>query len=28
LGLGIALLTFLIGYYLFKRMEPRFADRI
>lgn len=28
LGLGIALLTFLIGYYLFKKMEPRFADRI
>ncbi len=28
LGLGVALLTFLIGYYLFKRMEPRFADRI
>ncbi len=28
LGLGIATLTFLIVYYLFKRMEPRFADRI
>ncbi len=28
LGLGVALLTFLVGYYLFKRMEPRFADRI
>ncbi len=28
LGLGVALLTLLIGYYLFKRMEPRFADRI
>jgi ABC-type polysaccharide/polyol phosphate export permease len=28
LGLGIALLVFLIGYFLFKRMEPRFADRI
>lgn len=28
LGLGVATLTFLIGYYLFKRMEPRFADRI
>ncbi len=28
LGLGVAVLTFLIGYYLFKRMEPRFADRI
>ncbi len=28
LGLGIATLTFLIGYYLFKRLEPRFADRI
>lgn len=27
-GLGIALLAFLIGYFLFKRMEPRFADRI
>jgi len=28
LGLLIALLTFLIGYYLFKKMEPGFADRI
>ncbi len=28
LGLGIALLTLLVGYYLFKRMEPGFADRI
>lgn len=28
LGLGVALLTVVIGYYLFKRMEPRFADRI
>jgi lipopolysaccharide transport system permease protein len=28
LGLGIALVTFLVGYYLFKRMEPGFADRI
>lgn len=28
LGLGVALLTLLIGYYLFKRMEPGFADRI
>lgn len=28
LGLMIALLTFLVGYYLFKRMEPGFADRI
>ncbi len=28
LGLCIALLTFLIGYYLFKKMEPAFADRI
>ena len=28
LGIGIALLVFLIGYYLFKRMEPNFADRI
>jgi len=28
LGLGIALVTFVVGYYLFKRMEPGFADRI
>jgi ABC-type polysaccharide/polyol phosphate export permease len=28
LGLAIAVGTFLIGYYLFKRMEPAFADRI
>jgi lipopolysaccharide transport system permease protein len=28
LGLGIAVGTFLVGYYLFKRMEPSFADRI
>jgi ABC-type polysaccharide/polyol phosphate export permease len=28
LGLAIALATFLIGYYLFKKMEPAFADRI
>jgi lipopolysaccharide transport system permease protein len=28
LGLAIAVATFLIGYYLFKRMEPTFADRI
>lgn len=28
LGLAIALLTFFIGYYLFKKMEPAFADRI
>lgn len=28
LGTVIALLTFLIGYYLFKRMESGFADRI
>jgi lipopolysaccharide transport system permease protein len=28
LGLAIALGTFLIGYYLFKKMEPTFADRI
>lgn len=27
-GLGVSLLTFLIGYYLFKKMEPHFADRI
>ena len=28
LGLVISVLTFVIGYYLFKRMEPAFADRI
>jgi len=28
LGLVIALVTFFIGYYLFKKMEPGFADRI
>ena len=28
LGTVIALLTFLVGYYLFKRMESGFADRI
>ena len=28
LGLAIAVATFLIGYYLFKKMEPTFADRI
>lgn len=28
LGSSIALTTFLIGYYLFKKMEPGFADRI
>ena len=28
MGLGVAVLTFLIGYYVFKRMEPGFADRI
>jgi lipopolysaccharide transport system permease protein len=28
LGLAISLATFLIGYYLFKKMEPGFADRI
>lgn len=28
LGLAIALATFLVGYYLFKKMEPAFADRI
>jgi lipopolysaccharide transport system permease protein len=27
-GMGGALLTFLVGYYLFKRMEAGFADRI
>ncbi len=27
-GLGISVATFLVGYYLFKRMEPHFADRI
>jgi ABC-type polysaccharide/polyol phosphate export permease len=28
LGLVIAVATFLVGYYLFKKMEPSFADRI
>jgi len=28
LGLVIAVITFLAGYYLFKKMEPSFADRI
>ena len=28
IGIVVAVLTFLIGYYLFKRMEPGFADRI
>ena len=28
LGLTISLCTFIVGYYLFKRMEPGFADRI
>lgn len=28
LGLGISVCTCLIGYYLFKKMEPGFADRI
>ena len=28
LGLGIAICTCLVGYYLFKKMEPGFADRI
>ena len=28
LGLAIAVITFLVGYYLFKKMEPSFADRI
>ncbi len=28
LGLVIAIITFLAGYYLFKKMEPSFADRI
>lgn len=28
LGLGIALVTLFVGYYLFKRMEPGFADRV
>ena len=27
-GLGVSVATFLVGYYLFKRMEPHFADRI
>ena len=28
IGLAIAVVTFVVGYYLFKRMEPNFADRI
>ncbi|MGH9194219.1 MAG: ABC transporter permease [Acidimicrobiia bacterium] len=28
LGLGISLATFIIGYYIFKKTEPGFADRI
>jgi len=28
LGIVIALVTFLVGYFLFKKMEPGFADRI
>jgi len=28
LGLGVSVATFLVGYYLFKKMEPHFADRI
>jgi ABC-type polysaccharide/polyol phosphate export permease len=28
LGLGISLATFIIGYYVFKKLEPGFADRI
>ncbi len=28
LGIGVVLLTLLVGYYLFKRMEAGFADRI
>jgi len=28
LGLAISIVTFLVGYYLFKKMEPSFADRI
>jgi ABC-type polysaccharide/polyol phosphate export permease len=28
LGAAVALLTFIIGYYLFKKMEPDFADKI
>lgn len=28
LGLGIAVVTFVVGYFLFKRMEAGFADRI
>ncbi|MEE8346300.1 MAG: ABC transporter permease [Dehalococcoidia bacterium] len=28
LGTGVAILTFVVGYYLFKRMEAGFADRI
>lgn len=28
MGIGVALGSFLVGYYLFKKMEPGFADRI
>ncbi len=28
LGFAAAFLTFVVGYYLFKRMEAGFADRI
>ncbi len=28
IGLAVALTTFVVGYYLFKKMEPSFADRI
>ncbi len=28
MGLGISIVTFVVGYYLFKRMEPGFADSI
>jgi ABC-type polysaccharide/polyol phosphate export permease len=28
IGLGVSVATFLVGYYLFKKMEPHFADRI
>ena len=28
IGLAVALVTFIVGYYIFKRMEPGFADSI
>jgi ABC-type polysaccharide/polyol phosphate export permease len=28
LGLAISVVAFVVGYYLFKKMEPHFADRI